>query len=256
MTATTIPTRSTPPGWTMLRIESRLFMREPVGLVWGLALPVIAFVVLGCIPALTEPENFLGGVSFLSIYQPVLILISLALLALNGLPQILGSYRERGVLRRLQATPMPPARLLGTQLVIHLTIAVIEAIVILTVGALAFGVPLPHQLGGWLLAYLLACVAMLSLGVLIAAVSPNGKIANVAGTLLFFPIAFFAGLWMPRPSMPQLLGTISDYTPLGAAIRAMAAAAAGQFPPVGALGALAGFAAVFCILAVRLFRWN
>ena len=244
MTATTIPTRSTPPGWTMLCIESRLFMREPGGPGIGSGPPGDRIHGPRMHSRPDQTGEILGGAdSWPSTNRPHPV--SLALLALNGLPQILGSYRERGVLRRLQATPMPPARLLGTQLVIHLTIAVIEAIVILTVGALAFGVPLPHQLGGWLLAYLLACVAMLSLGVLIAAVSPNGKIANVAGTLLFFPIAFFAGLWMPRPSMPQLLGTISDYTPLGAAIRAMAAAAAGQFPPVGALGALAGFAAVF-----------
>lgn len=254
-TATTKP-RSEPPGWTLLRSETRLFLREPVGLVWGLTIPVIAFVVLGLIPGLSKPEAYLGGTSFLAVYQPVVILLSLALLALNGLPQILGSYRERGVLRRLQVTPMPPSRLLGAQLLIHLAIAGLEAAIILTLGTTAFHVPLPHQLGGWVLAYVLACVAMLSLGVLIAALSSTGKVANAAGTLLFFPIAFFAGLWMPRLSMPHLLGQISDYTPLGAAIRAMADATAGQFPALGALGALAGFAAVFCLLAVRLFRWS
>lgn len=256
MSTAPLARQSSSADWTMLRIEYRLFMREPVGLVWGLALPVIAFVVLGLIPALSRPETYLHGSSFLTAYQPVLILVSVALLSLNGLPQILGSYRERGVLRRLQATPMPPARMLAAQLVIHLAVGVIEAAVILAIGAIAFHVPLPHQLAGWALAYLLACSAMLSLGVLIAAVSPSGKTANAAGTLLFFPIAFFAGLWMPRPSMPHLLGEISDYTPLGAAIRAMAAATAGDFPPVGALGALAGFAVLFCALAVKLFRWS
>lgn len=244
-----------PPARTMLRIETRLFLREPVGLVWGLLLPVVAFVVLGCIPALSRPELYLGGATFLSVYQPVLILVSLTLLALNGLPPILGSYRERGVLRRLRATPMPPARMLTAQLVIHLAVALATAVVLLAVGALAFHLKLPAQLAGWTLAYILSCVAMLSLGVLVAAVSPSGKLANTVGTALFFPIAFFAGLWLPRPSMPHALAQISDYTPLGAAIRAMTSATHGDFPPITALAVLAAYSALFGYLAVRWFRW-
>ncbi len=245
-----------PAARTMLRIESTLFLREPVGLVWGLVLPVVAFVVLGCIPALSRPESYLGGASFLGVYQPVLILVSLTLLALSGLPPILGSYRERGVLRRLQTTPMPPARLLGAQLLIHLVVAIATAVVLLGVGAVAFDLALPADLVGWALAYVLTCVAMLSLGVLVAAVSPTAKLATTIGTVLFFPVAFFAGLWLPRPSMPYVLGQISDFTPLGAAVRAMTSASHGVFPPVAALAVLAGYAAVFGFLAVRWFRWQ
>lgn len=256
MTGTTMnTTHPSPPARTMLRVEARLFLREPIGLVWGLLLPVLAFVVLGCIPALSRPEPYLDGASFLSVYQPVLIVISLTLLALNGLPPILGSYRERGVLRRLRATPMPPVRLLAAQLVIHLAVAVATAVLLLGLGAVFFGVALPAELVGWALAYVLTCVAMLSLGVLVAAVTPSGKLANTIGTALFFPIAFFAGLWLPRQSMPHLLGEISDYTPLGAALRALTAATNGDFPPSGALAVLAAYAVLFGYLAVRWFRW-
>lgn len=253
--ASNVSTRP-PAARTMLRIESKLFVREPVGLVWGLVLPAVAFVVLGCIPALSRPEAYLGGASFLAVYQPVLILVSLTLLALSGLPPILGSYRERGVLRRLQTTPMPPARLLGAQLLIHLVVAIATAVMLLGLGSVAFDLALPADLVGWALAYVLTCVAMLSLGVLVAAVSPTAKLANTIGTVLFFPVAFFAGLWLPRASMPHVLGQISDFTPLGAAVRAMTSATQGVFPPVAALAVLAGYAALFGLLAVRWFRWQ
>jgi ABC-2 type transport system permease protein len=245
-----------PPTRTMLRIETRLFLREPVGLVWGLVLPLVAFVVLGCIPGLSRPEDYLDHATFLEVYQPVLVLASLAMLALNGLPPVLGSYRERGVLRRLQATPMSPARMLGAQLVIHLVVATTTAVSLLGVGTIAFDVPLPSDVAAWALAYAMSCVAMLSLGVAIAAISPSGKLANALGGALFFPIAFFAGLWLPRQSMPHVLGRISDYTPLGAAVRAMTAATHGHFPPAAALAVLVAYAALFGFAAVRWFRWE
>jgi ABC-2 type transport system permease protein len=92
--------------------------------------------------------------------------------------------------------------------------------------------------------------------VLIAAVSPSGKLANAIGGLLFFPIAFFAGLWLPRQSMPHLLVQISDYTPLGAAVRAMTTATHGDFPPAAALAVLVAYAAIFGFVAIRWFRWE
>ncbi len=250
------PSRHLPAGRTLLRIETRLFLREPVGVVWGFVLPVSAFVVLGAIPALRTSRDYLGGTSFLAAYQPILILVSVTMLGLVGLPPILAGYRERGVLRRLQATPMPPSRLLLAQLAIHTIVAVGTAVVIVALGALAFGLDWPARPVSWAISYLLACGAMLGLGVLVAAVSPNVKIANTAGAALFFPLAFGAGLWIPRPMMPQLLRAICDDTPLGASIRAMTTAGAGQFPPVLARLALLAYAVVFCALAVRLFRWQ
>lgn len=152
--------------------------------------------------------------------------------ALSGIPPILGSYRERGVLRRLRITPMPPTRLLAALLLIHLAVAALAAVAILAIGTLAFDLHLPGQLLGWALAYLLCATSMLGLGVLVAAVSPNAKIANGVGAVLTFPLLFFAGLWLPRAPMPHLLQTISDYTPLGAAVHAMTAPATASSHPL------------------------
>lgn len=242
-------------GRTLLRTESRLFLREPIGLVWGLLLPVAAFVALACIPALHTDRAELGGASYLATYQPIIIVFAVTMLALNGLPPVLGAYRERGVLRRLRTTPMPPARLLLALLTIHLVVAAIGAVLVLAASAGA-GLAAPKQLAGWVVAYLLGCAAMLGLGVLIAAATPSGKIANAVGAATTFPVLFFAGLWVPRPAMSHLLRTISDYTPLGATVRALTAASAGHFPSVTALAVDAGYAVGLCLLSVRLFRWE
>jgi ABC-2 type transport system permease protein len=48
---------------------------------------------------------------------------------------------------------------------------------------------------------LLGAVAMLALGATVAALAANERIAQIVGTFLFFPMMFFAGLWVPQQQM-------------------------------------------------------
>ncbi len=96
----------------------------------------------------------------------------------------------------------------------------------------------------------------MGIGMLITAVAPTEKTANAIGLAAFFPLMFFAGLWIPRASMDSVLRTISDYSPLGAGVRALQASTDGHWPPAAALLVLAGYAIVCGAAAARLFRWE
>jgi len=164
--------------------------------------------------------------------------------------------RERGVLRRLQTTPIGPVRVLAARLVADLTVAVIMVVLILAVARIGFGVPLPRQAGGFVLAAVLATAALLGAGLLVAAIAPTGRAARGIGALLFYPMMFFAGLWIPLPNMPATLQNISHATPLGAAVPALTAAAFGSWPTALQLLTMAGWAAAFGLAAARFFRWE
>jgi ABC-2 type transport system permease protein len=257
MTTTTLPAQPARRGAmrTAIDTEVRLFRREPASLAWGLVLPVVAFVVLACIPGVRQSSPDLHGASFAQVYQSIIILLATAILGLAALPPVLGAYRERGVLRRFAVTPLAPARVLAVQLIIHFALAVLTATVVLVVGA-AVGIGPGGAFLGWLIAFVLTAAAMLGLGLLIAAIAPNAKVANAIGGVLFFPMMFSAGLWIPRQTMPDLMRTICDWTPLGAANRAMSGAVIGTFPSWATLAALAGYAVAFGWLAVRSYRWD
>ncbi len=255
MTTTAVPMHRSSAMNTAVRTELRLFVREPAGIVWGFLLPVIGFVILASIPGVKHSSADLHGASYAQVYQSIIILLSTAIVGLVALPPVLGAYRERGVLRRLAVTPLAPIRVLAVQLVIHLTLAVLTAALVLLIGA-TVGIGPGGQFVGWVVAYLLAAAALLGLGLLIAAVAPNAKVANAIGGVLFFPMMFSAGLWIPRQTMPDLMRTICDWTPLGAANRAMTAAVVGDFPSITALVVLAGYAVAFGRLAVRTYRWD
>jgi ABC-2 type transport system permease protein len=126
----------------------------------------------------------------------------------------------------------------------------------LIVGAAAFGVALPANPVGFCLALLLTMGAMLALGLLIASVARNGRTAAAVGTMIFLPMMFFAGLWMPQATMSAALRHIGVYTPLGAAVPALQRSMAGQWPSLAGLAALAGYGVAFGLLAWRFFRWE
>src|ERR1700733_7806259 len=235
-------------------IEAKLLAREVVPLLWGVGFPMVLLSVIGEFSS--GPDKSLGGVSLATAYVPILVAFSCATFALQGLPTVLAGYRERGILRRLNATPVGAGRLLGAQLTVNLSVTLIATIGILVVGAAAFGVPLPGQPAGFILAFLLTAAAMIGLGLLVASVARNGRVAGAVGTMIFLPLMFFAGLWMPQAAMPAGLRTAGDDTPLGAAVAALQDGMAGQWPSAAGLAVLAAYAVVLGLLAWRVFRWE
>ncbi|MFC6016035.1 ABC transporter permease [Plantactinospora solaniradicis] len=236
--------------------ETKLFFREPMIVFFALAFPPILLAIFGAIPPFREPDESLGGLRVIDLYVPIVVAMGLAMFALNGLSQLFATYRERGVLRRMRTTPVRPRVMLGAQLLMSTILSVATMAVVLAVGRLAFGVRLPRQLPAYLLGYVLAALAMFAIGLLVAALAPTGKSAGAIGTVLFFPIVFFAGLWIPRDSMNDVLRTISDFTPLGAAVQAMQDATAGHWPQPLHLAVMLGWSIVAGGLAARYFRWE
>ena len=250
------PVRTRPSGFRrLLATELKLFAREPMLFFWGLLFPVVLLVVLG-IAGGDKPQHSLGNVKLIDAYTPVVMMFTVTILALSALPAALASYRDKGYLRRLSTTPIGAVPLLAAQLIINFALGAAVVILVALVSHFAFSVALPQQIGGFVLAIGLTMAAMLSLGTLVAAVAPTQRIAAAAGSLLFFPLMFFAGLWVPQAEMGAGLRDISHYTPLGAAVPAVQNAIAGHWPGTVHLLVLAGYAVLLCAAATRLFRWE
>ncbi len=241
---------------TMTRTEAKLFVREPVNVFLILALPVLLVVGFGLIPGFGESNEFLGGQSGTEFVASLGIGIVLAVLGFSILPTVLGSYRERGILKRLHASPVTPATLLLAQIVVVGAAALVAVVLVVGVGMAAFGLALPRNLPFFLLAVLLGAAALLSVGLLIAALAPSSKAATAIGMLAFFPSMFLGGVYIPREAFPGGLQAVSDVTPLGAAIEAIRAGWQGDVPRPVHLVTMVGWAVVAGVLAARTFRWE
>lgn len=235
--------------------ESRLLRREPAALIFGAILPLLAVIVLAAIPAARQPNPVMGGFSVVQAYVPVLVMFATSTLGLTVMPGILGGYRQGGVLRRLRTTPTSPATLLAALFTLINAIGLVEAALIVVVPAL-FGVGLPAGLGWFALAAVLATLAFVAMGTVLAAVVPSPGAAAGLGNVVAVAMWAASGLWFPRSGFPDWLLTASNLTPGGAAADAMLAATLGA--PQGWLPyvVLVAWTAVCALVAVRTFRWE
>lgn len=236
--------------------ETRLFLREPLNVFFAVGLPPVLLIVLGSVPSFREPDPGLGGLRIIDLYAPIIVATGITLFALTGLPQQFATYREKGVLRRLRTTPVRPATMLSAQLVMCTLLSLVTTVAVVGLARTVFDVRLPANLPAYLAAFLLSALALLAIGLLVASLAPSGRGAGAAGTVLLFPVLFFGGLWLPRESMPGVLRTISDLTPLGAGVQSLQDAGAGHWPELLQVAVLLGWAVLAGALAARYFRWE
>lgn len=240
----------------LLRNEARLARRLPGAAIAGLGVPIMLLVIYGKMHAFHVPLPGTGGLTLFDSYEPVLVLFGLAMLTLWGIPAPLVTYRELGILRRLSTTPVPASWLLAAQGIVQLTIAVTGMAIVLIASVAAFGAPAPRSVPGVVVSCVLAIAGLFPLGMLVAALARASTGANVIGRLMFVPLMFLAGLWLPRDLMPHALEIISSYSPLGAAAAAVQDSLLTGFPPAVPLLVLTGYAVVLSVLARRVFRWE
>lgn len=242
--------------FTFTRVEFKLLLRDATALFVVLALPIGFLLIFGSMVS--------GGVSAphadprasKEFFSAMAASLSVGMLAMFTIPTYLGTYREKGILRRLSVTPVHPATLLVAQLVVHTVMAIVGITLVIVVGYAALGIAVPRNLPGFVVTFVLGVSALFAAGTLIAAVAPSGRAAGSIGPLLFFPLLFFAGAWMPKERMPSLLARVADVTPLSAMMDALRATWEGGAPNTLQLAVLVIFALVLGFIATRVFRWE
>jgi ABC-2 type transport system permease protein len=238
-------------------VESKLFVRDFGSVFFALAFPAVLLLALGLVmPGFRDPIEELDGVRPIDLYLPVVAALAIATTALVTLPSYLATYRERKVLRRLAVTPARPVTLLVAQLAVNLVATLVAGVFAFTAGIMIFQVEAPENLAGFVLAFALGAAAMFGIGLLLAAIMPNPRVANGVGMLLYFPMLFFAGGWLPGPAMPEPIRAVGELTPLGAAAQAFHETWAGGWPSPLQIAVMLGYLLFTGALAARSFRYS
>ncbi|NED99652.1 ABC transporter permease [Phytoactinopolyspora halotolerans] len=248
-------------------VEGKLFLREPMSVIFGVFFPTALLLGLGAIPALREPSEEFDGARFVEVWAPTALVLGIGILGLQHIPNVVSSYRENRILRRISTTPVHPATLLVAQLIVALAAAVAAAVLLIVAAWLVLDVPLPQEPLWFTVAFLVGFAAVLAIGMLIAAVAPNTRLANGLAMVAYMVAMFAGGVFLPRFLLPDALVRIGDYTPPGvqalldawsgdeAVASAVGVSSAGP-PELLQLGIMALIAVVAGWAAARLFRWE
>ena len=181
----------------------RLYLREPMAAFFTLAFPSLLLVLFGSIFG-NAPTPMFGGRGTIDVSMPNYTGLILATVALMNIPITTSSYRELGILRRFRATPMRPLTYLAADVSTNLLMTLVGMLVVLVMGRVLYRVEFTGQLIHYLAAVVLSCLAMFSLGYLIASLATGARMGQVAGMLILYPMLFLSGSGMPIELLPEL----------------------------------------------------
>lgn len=229
-------------------------LRDRALLFWNIAFPVFLLFIYGAI---------FGGddlVAFMTWMMPGVLTGNLMAFGLIGSSSTMSELRVKGVLRRLQASPVPATALVGAYVLANLFMALATAVVVMLVGVLVYGVTIPPANFLLTLPMLVVTVlAAVALGQVISGVAPRAGAAVAIGQLFYFGQMFITDLFMPIGQMPAWVQTVGPWLPgyaMGQLVRPALAdgALATEWPRH--LLILTAYTVVALVLAARLFKWE
>jgi ABC-2 type transport system permease protein len=238
-------------------LEIKIFVREPLGLIGGIAIPVVMFVVLGRMagPRLQKTPASPPALSMdVAIFAALLIAAS----AVLSLVTIIAIYREGGILKRLRATPLRSHTILTAHVLVKLLFTVVTLTIMIAAGRRYLPATASVPFVSFALALLFCTITILSLGFLIASVVPTARFAQPMASLILYPMFGVSGLFVPVESLPPMLQSLSRAMPIRYAVSLLRGVANGEgwSTHLGDVAALTVMFLVFTAVSSRVFRWE
>ncbi len=156
-------------------------------------------------------SNHLKYIDFL---LPGLIALSVMQMSVFSVAFLFTTYKEKGVLKRLIATPMQPSTFVLSNVITRLIVSLIQTALFIALGVLVFHA---HVIGSYWLLFLIALfgsIMFLGLGFTISGLATTVESVPAIANLMVFPMLFLGGTFFPIDSFPVWLGHIAKYLPL------------------------------------------
>jgi ABC-2 type transport system permease protein len=196
------------------RIEILQFVRDRPAMIFTFAFPALLLLLFGSIFG-SDYEN--SGVSASQVFSASMIAYGILSTAFTTMGAGLALDREDGTLKRLHGMPVTASAYFLGKLILVLALTLTEVVVLLLVGTLVFGMPLPDA-GHWvtfLWLYVLSVIACSLIGI---AASALVKHARTAGAILNVPVValqFISGVFInPITQMPSWMITVASFFPV------------------------------------------
>jgi ABC-2 type transport system permease protein len=238
-------------------LEIRIFLREPLGLVATVGIPLGMFLLLGRSFG-PRADHSARTAQFLAQDLPLFISIFVSINAALSLIAVISIYREGGILKRLRATPLKPAVILAAHVLVKLVFTGITLLLMALVGRRFYPMPLHAHVVNFALAVVVTTVAILCMGFVIASMVGAARFAQLIGSVIFYPMLAVSGMFVPIASMSRPWALVGSVLPMSHAVALLRGAWAGADWVVllPHLGVLALTIAICLALTSRVFRWE
>ena len=209
--------------WKLSWLETKIFVREPMGLIGSLLVPVVIFVIGGRVMG-TNPAGAAAvadAAEGAPLNMAILASLIIAVGAVLSLISIISIYREGGILKRLRATPLSPLTILGAHVVVKLLFTVAGMALLVLAGRRFFPGAMQVNLLSFTAALLLSTLSILSLGFVLASIVPTARFAQPLGAAVLYPMLSVSGLFVPLEQLPTAVRLVAYGLPMTHAVALM-----------------------------------
>jgi ABC-2 type transport system permease protein len=187
-------------------------------------------------------------------------ILAMALMQLGVFAAIpLVQQREKLILKRLNATPLPRWTLVGSNVLTRLVIAAVQTVLIVGIGVGVLHVEIAGSLLLMGIVVIVGAVTFIGIGYVIASFARTEEAANGMTSAVQFPLMFLSGIFFPIEVMPEWLRGVATFLPLtylGDALRQTMVGGAAFAPLPVDLLVLGAWLVGSLAISARFFRWQ
>jgi len=232
-------------AWLMLRLN----FRNRLAIIYGYLFPLV-FLAAFWVLYRHEPDPLFA-------HMGELLTVTALGGACFGLPTALVAERERGVWRRYQATPQPTGAFVASVVASRYLLLLSAGIIQIGI-AMAFGMAVPGDPPGLLLAFTVVSGAFIGLGMVVAMLAGSVPAVQALGQCIFLPMLMIGGVAIRVESLPDWAQHVAAFFPGRYAVAAIQQGMTGGALHANWFGlvALAVTGLAGGIVAASLFRWD
>lgn len=201
-------------GFSRVVPELKMFYRRPEQVVLTFSMPAVICLLLGSIFSAKLPY---GNVSTGAVIAASMLAYGILSTSFVNLGISIAADRETGALRRLHGTPTTATSYFIGKIMLVLVVSLAEAVLLLVVGVLAFGLRLPTDVFGWFTltwVFLLGVISCSLLGVLISNVAGSAVSAAALTNGPAVGLQFVSGTYVPIMVLPAWMLVIGSLFPV------------------------------------------
>lgn len=200
------------------RIELRQFFRTPEQVFFTFLLPVLFVVIFSTIFS-GEIDGPPGAekVEFAQYFVPGMIATGIVSATFASLAMTVSLEQHEGLLRRLSGTPLPRSAYFAGKIGLALVTSLLEVVLILGIGVIAYGVKLPTEPMKWLVfaaVFFLGVASCSLLGIAYTRLIRTGSSAPAVVQPPYLTLQFISGVFLQYSQVPGFLKAVASIFPL------------------------------------------
>jgi len=166
------------------------------------------------LPAFAQKQVDGAAIRYVDWVMPGVLGMNIMFASLFGVGYVIVRYRNNGVLKRLQATPVTALQFISAQLASRLSIVIVANTVIFVGSNFLLHLTMRGSYALLLLIAVLGALAMTSLGLVISARTASEEFAGGLLNMITWPMMFLSGVWFSLDNSPQYMQTLAQCFPL------------------------------------------